>query len=761
MEVRVDAPARVIGRVHRVEPDGTRVHLRQCPVCECMCGLEVHLDAEDHVKVIRPDRDDVWSNGFICPKGTTLGRLHEDPDRIRVPMIREGSPDDPQWRQATWDEAFARCEELLHGVLDEHGIEAMTAFIGNPAGHSFSLSRYGALLMGQAGFPMIYSAGTVDQWPKNVSSVLMYGNMWKIPTVDIAHTDLWIIMGGNPQASGGSLLASPDQLAQIDGIKARGGQVIVIDPRRTITADHASEWIPIVPGTDAALLLAMANVIFAEVLHSLGAVDGLVEGVEAVREACASYTPERVEAFCKVPAATIRRLARALAGARAGGLYGRIGLCNQEFGTLASWMVDVVNIIAGQFDKQGGMLFGTPAGEPFVWKLDTALTGAPEFGRWRSRVRGAPEVLGQVPCSCLAEEIATPGDGQIRALINIAANPALSVPDSQHLEDSLPLLDCMIAIDCYMNETTRFAHVILPAPSPLESPHFDELMWAWSIGTASKWSDQLFDTPEGYVPEWEIMARLGWLCTGAADADFDFAALDDGFFAVMCGMYGRDPETTLPLYDHGGPERMIDLQLRMGPWGDRYGEVPDGLNLERVKAAEHGVDLGPMQPGRAAEVIGTPSGRIELAPEYILSDLPRLDAALERDPDSLVLVSRRNIKSKNTWMHNVKVLVKAGNRCTLLMHPEDAADAGLVDEAIALVSSEAGSVEVPVEISDEMMPGVVSLPHGWGHDRPGTRLSVAREHAGINSNLLAPGHFVDVLSGNQAVNGIPVQVVRA
>ena len=708
MEVRVDAPARVIGRVHRVEPDGTRVHLRQCPLCECMCGLEVHLDAEDHVKVIRPDRDDVWSNGFICPKGTTLGRLHEDPDRIRVPMIREGSPDDPQWRQATWDEAFARCEELLHGVLDEHGIEAMTAFIGNPAGHSFSLSRYGALLMGQAGFPMIYSAGTVDQWPKNVSSVLMYGNMWKIPTVDIAHTDLWIIMGGNPQASGGSLLASPDQLAQIDGIKARGGQVIVIDPRRTITADHASEWIPIVPGTDAALLLAMANVIFAEGLHSLGAVDGLVEGVEAVREACASYTPERVEAFCKVPAATIRRLARALAGARAGGLYGRIGLCNQEFGTLASWMVDVVNIIAGQFDKQGGMLFGTPAGEPFVWKLDTALTGAPEFGRWRSRVRGAPEVLGQVPCSCLAEEIATPGDGQIRALINIAANPALSVPDSQHLEDSLPLLDCMIAIDCYMNETTRFAHVILPAPSPLESPHFDELMWAWSIGTASKWSDQLFDTPEGYVPEWEIMARLGWLCTGAADADFDFAALDDGFFAVMCGMYGRDPETTLPLYDHGGPERMIDLQLRMGPWGDRYGEVPDGLNLERVKAAEHGVDLGPMQPGRAAEVIGTPSGRIELAPEYILSDLPRLDAALERDPDSLVLVSRRNIKSKNTWMHNVKVLVKAGNRCTLLMHPEDAADAGLVDEAIALVSSEAGSVEVPVEISDEMMPGVVS-----------------------------------------------------
>ena len=760
MEVPVATPTtrqNVIGRQHRVEPDGTRVHLRQCPLCECMCGLEVHLDEDDHVKVIRPDHDDVWSKGFICPKGTTLGRLHEDPDRIRVPMIREGET----WREVSWDEAFAKCEELLHGVLNEHGIEAMTAFIGNPAGHSFSISRYGALLMGQANVPMIYSAGTVDQWPKNVSSVLMYGNMWKIPTVDIAHTDYWVIMGGNPQASGGSLLASPDQLAQIDGIKARGGQVIVIDPRRTITADHATEWLPIVPGTDAAFLLSMCNVIFAEGLFTLGNVEGLVEGVEQVREACVDFTPERVAEFCRIPADTIRRIARDLANAERGGLYGRIGLCNQEFGTLASWLVDVVNIIAGQFDKLGGMLFGKPAAKPITWVPDTKIMGEPEFGRWHSRVRGAPEILGQVPCSCLAEEIATPGKGQIKALINIAANPALSVPDSQNLEDALPLLDCMIAIDCYMNETTRFAHVLLPGPSPLESPHFDELMWAWSIGNASKWSDQLFDTPEGYVPEWEILARLGWLCTGQKDADFNFEALDDGWFTTLCHMYGRDPETTLPLYDHGGPERMIDRQLRMGPWGDGYGENPEGLNLQKVKDAEHGIDLGPMVPNRAAEVIGTPSGKIELAPEYILSDLPRLKKALDRDPDAYVLVSRRNIKSKNTWMHNIKVLVKAGNRCTLIVHPDDASTLGLTDGSNARVTSEAGSIEVPVEVSDEMMRGVVSLPHGWGHDKAGTRLSVAREHSGVNSNLLSPGHFVDKLSGNQAVNGIPVEVVPA
>jgi len=756
MEVQVDAPTRIIGRLHRTEPDGTRVYLRQCPLCECMCGLEVSVDADDHVKLIRPDREDVWSKGFICPKGTTLGKLHEDPDRIRTPMIREGD----NWREVSWDEAFAKCEELIHGVLADGGIEAMTAFIGNPAGHSFSLSRFGALLMGQANFPSIYSAGTVDQWPKNVSSVLMYGNMWKIPTVDIRRTDHWIIMGGNPQASGGSLLACPDQLAEIDAIRARGGKVIVIDPRRTGTADHASEWIPIRPGTDAALLLAMANVIFTEDLFTLGAVEGKVLGVEQLREAVAEFTPGRVAAFCHVPADTIRRLARDFAAAERGGLYGRIGLCNQEFGTLASWMVDVINIIAGQFDKVGGMMFGKPAADPLVWKMNTAMTGEPEFGKWRSRVRGAPEILGQVPASCLAEEISTPGPGQIKGFINIAANPTISVPDSQQLEDALPLLDCMIAIDCYMNETTRFAHVLLPGPSPLESPHFDELMWGWAVGSAAKWSDQLFEMPEGTVPEWEILARLGWLCTGKKDADFDFSVLDDGWFSTLCMLYGRDPETTLPLYDFGGPERMIDLQVRMGPWGDRYGENPDGLTLEKIKAAPHGIDLGPMVP-RIDEMIGTPSGMIELAPGYILSDLPRLRSALDRDPEGYVLVSRRHIRSKNTWMHNVKVLVKGKDRCTLLVHPVDAAELGLIDGADARVSSEAGSIEVPVEVSDEMMRGVVSLPHGWGHNKPGTRLSVAREYAGVNSNLLAPGHFVDELSGNAAVNGIPVEVAPA
>ena len=750
----VAPPRRIVGRVHEVRHDGTRVHLRTCPLCECMCGLELHLDDDDTVSLIRPFRDDVWSQGYICPKGTTLGRLHEDPDRVRTPLIREGDT----FREATWDEAFARCEELIDGVLDRYGAAATTAFVGNPVGHSFSLGRYGALLFSK--FPHIYSSGTVDQWPKNVTCALMYGNMWKIPTPDVRRTDYLVVMGGNPQASGGSLLACPDVLGELDAIKERGGQVVVIDPRRTGTVDHATEWVPIRPGTDAAFLLAVLHVLFADDLVTLGGLADKVAGFDALAPLVGEFTPESVDAWTGVSAATIRRIAHDFATTPRAAVYGRIGLCNQEFGTLASWLVDVVNIVTGHFDVEGGLMWGTPVSAPLAWMNNTDVTGPPTFGRWRSRVRGAPEVLGQVPASCLAEEIATPGDGQIRLLVTVAANPAISVPDSDRLEEALPLLDCMIAVDNYVNETTRFAHVILPGVSPLESPHLDELMWGWAMRSAIKWSDALYALPDGASDEWEIEARLGWLLGGGSNADFDLAALDDGWFSALCRMYGLDPAEILPRYDHIGPERMIDLTIRMGPWGDRYGEVPDGLTLAKVKEHPEGLDFGPMVP-RADAMVRTPSGKIELVPDHLVSDLPRLRTRLAEPHDGLVLVSRRHLRSKNSWMHNVKVLVKGRDRCTLIIHPDDAVAAGVVDGSRARVTSEAGSIEVPVEVSDEMMPGVVSLPHGWGHDRPGARLSVAREHAGVNSNILAPGGFVDVLSGNAAVNGIPVEVVPA
>ena len=362
----------------------------------------------DRVALIRADREDVWSKGYLCPKGTALGHVHDDPDRLRRPVVREGDV----WREVSWDEAFARCEELLRGVIDEYGIGAVTAYVGNPTAHNFSLGRYVGILIAMSGIPMIYSSGTVDQWPKNLSSQLMYGGMWTFPIPDVPRTDLWVIMGANPQASQGSLLACPDLLGQIERIRAAGGRTIVVDPRRTGTADRADEWLPIVPGTDAAFLLALVNVLFADGLVDLGNLTGLVNGVEDVRDLCRGFTPETVAATCGIDAGRIRALAHELAGTERAVLYGRIGLCNQEFGSLSSWLVDVVNILTRHFDTPGGLMFS----KPVAWGMNSLpRPDLADFhaGRWHSRVRGAPEVLGQVPVSCLAEEIDTPGPGQL------------------------------------------------------------------------------------------------------------------------------------------------------------------------------------------------------------------------------------------------------------------------------------------------------------------------------------------------------------
>jgi anaerobic selenocysteine-containing dehydrogenase len=732
----------------------TTIHHRTCPLCEAMCGLEVHVE-EQQVTLIRGDRDDVWSKGYLCPKGTTLGHLHHDPDRIREPMVREGDT----WREVSWDEAFARCEELLRPVLEQHGKDAVSCYIGNPTAHNFSLGRYVGLFIGLAQLPVIYSAGTVDQWPKNVTSMLMYGHMWWIPTADVPRTDYWVVMGGNPQASQGSLLACPDLLGEMDRIRERGGKVVVIDPRRTGTAERADEWVPIVPGTDAAFLLALVNVLFADGLVDLGDLADVVAGVEDVRAIVADFTPERVAPTCRVPAETIRRIAHELAAAPRGALYGRIGLCNQEFGTLASWLVDVVNILTAHFDVPGGLMFGNP----IAWGVSSLplpdFVDGVTFGRWRSRVRGTPEVLGQVPVSCLAEEIATPGPGQVRALVTIAGNPVISTPGADHLDAALPLLDCMIAVDNQLNETTRHAHVLLPGLSALEQPHFDDLISMWAVRSAARFTEAVFPRDDRPA-EWEILTRLGALCAGMRNDDIDVPAIDDGYFAALCETQGVDSTTVLERYDHGGPERLLDLQVRTGPFGDRYGEVEDGLTLQSFRDAPHGIDRGPMVP-RVRELLATPSGLVELAPAPIVADIPRLVERLDRPVDGLLLTSRRHLRSNNSWMHNVEVLVKGKERCTLLIHPDDARAAGLADGELARVTSDAGSLEVPVEVSDEMMAGVVSLPHGWGHDKPGTRQSVAREHAGVNNNVLAAGWRTDPISNNAALNGIPVEVTPA
>ena len=737
------------------------VHIRTCPLCEAMCGLRVSVEA-GRVKQIRPNHDDVWSRGFICPKGTVLGDLHEDPDRLRTPLIREP---DGSFREASWQEAFDVTARGIQGVIARHGMSAVTAYIGNPTAHNWSLSRYVPAFIAMSGIAVCYSAGTIDQWPKNLSSALLFGGMWTFPVPDLDRTDYLLMLGANPHASQGSLLAAPDVLGKLDAIKQRGGKVIVVDPRRTGTVRHASEWLPIQPGTDAAFLLALAQVILAEGRENLRGLAERVNGFAELRALVAEFTPEAVSPACGIPAETIRRIARELAAAPCAAVYGRIGTCNQEFGTLASWAVDVLNVITGNLDREGGAMFANPVAWSIATLPNPEHAGGFSFGRWKSRVRGAPEVLGQVPVSCLAEEIATPGEGQLKALITIAGNPVISAPEADRLDAALPQLEFMVSIDNWLNETTRHAHVILPGLSALEQPHYDELIWSWAIRSAAKYSPRLFD-PGPRPEEWEILLTLAAFLKGAKPADANARAVDQLFFSgLVAGLtqlpgskiHGRDAGEIVAQTESEGPERLLDFQLRTGPWGDAYGANPGGLTLAALKLQPNGIDLGAMTP-RLDEVLQTQSKKIELAPSYITADLPRLRARLARCEPGLVLVSRRHVRSNNSWMHNVPALVSGRERCTLLIHPEDAARFGVKDGAPARVTSRAGSLVAPAEVSDEMMRGVVCLPHGWGHDKPGTRMRAAAAHPGVCNNVLAPGDAVDVPSGNAIVNGIPVEV---
>ncbi len=738
-------------------------HVRTCPLCEAMCGLRIQVE-NGRVARIRANPEDVFSRGYICPKGTMLGDLHEDPDRLRAPLVRDGDG----FREVSWSEAFDTAARLLHGVIERHGLRAVTAYIGNPTVHNFSLQRYIPAFIAMSGLPVVYSAGTVDQWPKNLSAALMFGGMWTIPTPDLDRTQYLLMLGANPHASQGSLLAAPDVLGRLDAIRARGGRVVVVDPRRTGTCDHASEWLPIRPGTDAAFLFAIAHVLFAENRVALGALAGRVNGLEDLRALAQRFTPEAVAQTCAIPAETIRRITRELAGAERAAVYGRIGTCNQEFGTLASWLVDVLNALTGNLDREGGAMLA----DPIAWSINTLpipdFANGISFGRWRTRVRGAPEVLGQVPISCLAEEIATPGDGQLKALISIAGNPAISAPDAAKLDAALPELECMIAVDNWVNETTRHAHVILPGLSHLEQPHCDELIWHWAVRNAVKYSEPVFE-PGVRPHEWEILLTLAAICQGRRPAEIDVRAIDQLFFAGLVAgvtqlrgsrIHGRDPAEIVGASEGYGPERLLDFSVRTGSWGDAYGADPAGLTLAELKRQPNGIDRGALSP-MLDRLLRTPSGKVELAPPYITADVPRLEARLARRDEGLLLVSRRHLRSNNSWMHNVPGLVSGKDRCTLLIHPSDAERAGVRDGAKAFVRSQAGSLVVKAEVSDEMMPGVVSLPHGWGHDKPGTRTRVASAHAGVCNNVLAPGEWVDVPSGNAIVNGIPVEVAPA
>ena len=716
-----------------------------CPLCEATCGLELSFSPDGELLKVRGDDADVFSHGFICPKGGSLKALHEDPDRLRAPLVRR----DGELVEVTWDEAFEEIARRLPPILEQHGRNAVGVYLGNPSAHSLSGVLYGRALLKALGTKQIYSASTVDQMPKQVSCGLMFGTLLSVPIPDVDRTDHMLILGANPLASNGSLMTAPDMRGRLRAIRDRGGKVVVVDPRRSRTAEHADEHHFIRPGTDAHLLAAMAHEIFENDLVDLGDVGDHVEGLEAARVLVAPFTPERAASTCGIAADDIRRMARELAEAERACVYGRIGTCTQEFGTLASWLVDVLNVITGNLDRPGGAMFPKAAAGQSNSRGEGGRGRGVQLGRWQSRVRGLPEVFGEIPVACLAEEIETPGDGQIRAMITIAGNPARSTPNSERLEAALESLDFMVSIDVYVNETTRHADVILPGPTPLQRSHYDLAFTQLSIRNFAKYSPALQDPPPGMPQEWESLLRLTAIAAGqGADADID--AIDRFVAEQTAAVSGVDPASVPDAMERRGPERLLDLMLRGGPYD---------LTLADLEAAPHGIELGALAP-RVPEVLRTASGKIELAPEPIAADVPRLEAALDRTVNGgMVLIGRRQLRSNNSWMHNLEPLVKGKERCTAHVHPDDAGRLGLTDGELARVSSRAGEVEVPVEVTDGVMPGVVSIPHGWGHDADGIRMSVAAAHAGTNSNALADEELIDPLSGNSVLNGIPVELV--
>ncbi|MBG4659094.1 molybdopterin oxidoreductase family protein [Pseudomonas aeruginosa] len=698
------------------------LHYRACHLCEAICGLAIETESDEggvpRIRSIKGDPQDSFSRGHVCPKAVALQDIQDDPDRLRQPLRRVGS----EWQPIGWDEAFALVASRLGEIRERHGNDAVAVYQGNPSVHNYGLMTHSNYFLGLLKTRNRFSATSVDQLPHHLVSQQMYGHGLLIPIPDIDHTDFMLVLGGNPLASNGSIMTVPDVEKRLKALKARGGRLVVVDPRRSETAAIADRHLFIRPGQDAALLLGILNTLCEE---NLGRPTPLpVDGLERVREAVAVFDAESMSVRCGVPAESIRQLARDFAAAERAVCYGRMGVSTQAFGTLCQWLVQLINLVTGNLDRVGGALCTSPA-------LDLgASTSGGHFGRWRSRVSGLPEYGGELPVAALAEEILGEGEGQVRALVTVAGNPVLSTPNGRRLEQALDGLEFMLSIDLYINETTRYADLILPPTAPLEHDHYDTTFNVFAVRNVTRFNEAVLPRPEGALHDWEIFV-------GLARA---FAARN-----------GLELKPTLE------PQQMIDLGLRAGAYGDRS---EHRLSLATLREHPHGIDLGPLRPNLAPR-LKTVGQRIQAAPPLFVDDLQRFAAQPLPASDQLLLIGRRHVRSNNSWMHNYHRLVKGKPRHQLLMHPRDLEGRGLVDGQRVRVRSRVGSVEVEVAASSEMMPGVVSLPHGWGHARPGVQLAIARAQAGASANDLTDERHLDLLSGNAALNGLPVEVEAA
>ncbi|WP_434625698.1 molybdopterin oxidoreductase family protein [Pseudomonas sp. Z1-29] len=698
------------------------LHHRACHLCEAICGLTLETTETEGqglaITSIKGDPLDSFSRGHICPKAVALQDIQNDPDRLRQPMQRVGG----EWQPIAWDDAFALVAERLAAIQERHGQNAVGVYQGNPSVHNYGLMTHSNYFLGLLKTRSRFSATSVDQLPHHLTSHLMYGHGLLLPIPDIDHTDFMLILGGNPLASNGSIMTVPDVEKRLKAIQARGGKVVVVDPRRSETAAIADQHVFVRPGGDAALLFGLLNTLFSEGLSRDSHLP--VDGLEEVRQAVAGFTAEVMSPLCAVPAPQIRQLARDFAAAPSAVCYGRMGVSTQAFGTLCHWLIQVINLVTGNLDRVGGALCTEPAVDL------VATTSGGHFNRWQSRVSGRPEYAGELPVSTLAEEMLTEGDGQIRALVTVAGNPVLSTPNGRQLEQALDGLEFMVSIDLYINETTRYADLILPSTSALENDHYDTTFNLFAVRNVSRFNRAILPKPEGALHDWEI-----------------FVGLAKAFAART----GKELKATMP------PAQMIDFGLRAGRYGDAS---PHKLSLATLFDHPHGIDLGALKPNLTTR-LKTENGRVQAAPAVILADLARFAALRAPASDELLMIGRRHVRSNNSWMHNFHRLVKGKPRHQLLMHPEDLASRGLVDGQRVQVSSRVGVIEVEVQGSLDMMKGVVSLPHGWGHARPGVQMTIASSQPGSSANDLTDECQLDELSGNAALNGVPVKVAAA
>ena len=728
------------------------LHHRTCPLCEAMCGIVVeHRDGQ--VLSIKPDREDVLSHGHICPKAVALKDIHEDPDRLRRPMQRtEGG-----WAELSWTEAFDLVERRIGAVRVNHGNDAVAIYVGNPVVHNMGAMLGIGDFIRSVRTRNFYSATSVDQLPHMMASQMMFGHQFLVPVPDVDRTQLFVCIGGNPVASGGSLMSAPGFERRVEALRSRGGRFVVVDPRRTESAKIADEYLPIRPGSDVFLLLALLKEVFASGMAVTGHLAGKLDGVDRLRDAVSAFDADELAARTGIGTSRIATLAREIATEPRALVYGRVGACTQEFGGLTLWLIYCLNLLTGHMDAEGGMMFAEPAVD-----LTRAYGSKGHYDRFRSRVRGLPEFSNELPVATLADEILTAGPGQVRALFTVAGNPVLSTPNGHKLDRALAGLEFMVSVDPYINETSRHAQLILPPTSPLEHGHYDVALSGFAVRNVAKYAPALFDPPAGSMHDHEILAELSLRLRTRP-------GLQRGVTAARGALARRL-----------GPDGLIDWMLRTGRYGQenrgslkllsrlpgfeamrRQLEAPDrrpaGLSVARLRASPHGVDLGPLE--RCLERrLATRDRRIELAPGPYVADLARAARSLAAPAPELVLIGRRHVRSNNSWLHNSQRLVKGKPRCTLMIHPDDAVRRGIVDGEMVTLRSRVGAIEAAAEVTADVMPGVVSLPHGWGHDRPGTRLGVASRSPGVSINDVVDDSRIDELTGTAVLNGTPVTV---